>query len=146
MNETERFYEFSGLIAAAYKELRRAQERYTREFGLRSVHVACMLQLLAAPEGLSATELSERCGVDRAQISRVSAELEREGLICEASPGAKRRYRGSLRLTGAGRAKAEAMSAIVDEKLSEVAAGLSEEDVSTFYAVLKTIVARLGEV
>ena len=102
MNETERDYEFSGLISAANKALRRAQEKYTRDFGLRSVHVACMLHLLSAPEGLSATELSERCGVDRAQISRVTAELEGAGLICEAAPGSKRRYRGSLTLTEPG--------------------------------------------
>ena len=37
MNETERYYEFSGLISAANKALRRAQEKYTRDFGLRSV-------------------------------------------------------------------------------------------------------------
>lgn len=146
MNETERFYEFSGLVSAAYKALRQAQEKYTREFGLRSVHVACMLHLLGAPEGLSATELSERCGVDRAQISRVTGELERAGLICEAVPGEKRRYRGPLALTDTGREKAAQMNAIVAEKLAAVSAELNPYDVNVFYRVLRAVVAKLGEV
>ena len=85
MNETEKFYEFTGLVSRVGKALRRAQEKYTRDFGLRSVHVSCLLRLLDAPGGLSATELSERCGVDRAQISRVSADLAERGLVCEAA-------------------------------------------------------------
>lgn len=73
-----------------------------RDFGLRSVHVSCLLRLLDAPDGLSATELSALCGVDRAQISRVTADLASRGLVCETAPGMKRRYRGSLTLTTAG--------------------------------------------
>ncbi len=146
LNETERYYEFSGLISAANKALRRAQEKYTRDFGLRSVHVACMLHLLSAPEGLSATELSERCGVDRAQISRVTAELEGAGLICEAAPGSKRRYRGSLTLTEPGREKAAMMNNIVAEKLSAVSGELDEHDVEVFYRVLRAIVERIEDI
>ena len=98
------------------------------------------------PEGLSATELSERCGVDRAQISRVTGELERAGLICEAVPGEKRRYRGPLALTDTGREKAAQMNAIVAEKLAAVSAELNPYDVNVFYRVLRAVVAKLGEV
>ena len=143
MNETEKFNEFTGLVSRAYTALHRVQERYMRDFGLRSVHVAAMLQLLSEPEGLTATELSERCGVDRAQISRVVSELERDGLTGEASPGEKRRYRGRLRLTEAGARKAEAMNALVAEKLNAVAGDLNPYDVQTFYKVLRQINERL---
>ena len=143
MDDTSRFYDFTMLISSAYKLLRRAQEKYTRLFGLRSVHVAAMLQLLSEPEGLTATELSERCGVDRAQISRVVSELERDGLTGEACPGEKRRYRGRLRLTEAGARKAEAMNALVAEKLNAVAGDLNPYDVQTFYKVLRQINERL---
>ena len=91
----------------------------------------------------TATELSERCGVDRAQISRVVSELERDGLTGEASPGEKRRYRGRLRLTEAGARKAEAMNALVAEKLNAVAGDLNPYDVQTFYKVLRQINERL---
>ena len=143
MNETERFCAFSGLVDRAYKHLRRAQQKYTRSFGLRSMHVMCMLQLLDSPGGLSAMELSGRCGVDRAQISRVVGELSAEGLVREAEPGEKRRYRGSLALTEKGRSQAAGMSAIVAEKLSSVSSDLPAGDVETFYRVFGEIVRRL---
>ena len=138
MNETEKFYEFTGLVSRVGKALRRAQEKYTRDFGLRSVHVSCLLRLLDAPGGLSATELCERCGVDRAQISR--------GLVCEAAPGAKRRYRGSLTLTGEGSALAREMKGIVVEKLGAISGSLDEGKVATFYEVFHEIADKLEDI
>ena len=146
MDEIERFYEFTGLVSSSYKQLRRAQEKYTKEFGLRSVHVSCLLRLLDAPEGLSATELSARCGVDRAQISRVTAELEHWGLICETDPGVKRRYRGSLILTERGRAEAEELSGIVVEKLAAVSSSLDQAKVATFYEVFRERASQLEDI
>lgn len=146
MNETERFYEFTGLVSRSYKALRRAQEKYTRDFGLRSVHVSCLLRLLDAPDGLIATELSSRCGVDRAQISRVTADLAARGLICEAEPGAKRRYRGSLTLTDTGRELAMELKNIVVEKLGAVSSSLDAQKVATFYEVFREIVDKIDDI
>ena len=103
-----------------------------RDFGLRSVHVSCLLRLLDAPDGLSATELSALCGVDRAQISRVTADLASRGLVCETAPGMKRRYRGSLTL-------ALEMREIVAEKLNAVSGGLDPDKLSVFYEVFHRI-------
>ena len=121
MNETEKFNEFTGLVSRAYKALHRVQERYMRDFGLRSVHVSCLLRLLDAPDGLSATELSALCGVDRAQISRVTADLASRGLVC------------------AGRAQALEMREIVAEKLNAVSGGLDPDKLSVFYEVFHRI-------
>ena len=66
----DKFREFSALVARADKALLRAKAEYVRPFGLRGVHVSCLLALLNAGEGLTASELSARCEVDRAQISR----------------------------------------------------------------------------
>ena len=143
MNEIERFYEFTGLVSRAYKHLRRAQEKYTREFGLRSTHVAVMLQLHdAADGGMSSAELSRACGVDRAQISRVVAELNADGLIGTPA-GEKRRYRGSLILTEKGRELAEKIRGIVLEKFQSVASTLNPDEVASFYRVFNAIDERL---
>ena len=72
---SERFQEFSGLISRAEKALQRAKAENVRSYGLRGVHVSCLLALCEREEGLTATELAAVCGVDRAQISRVAAEL-----------------------------------------------------------------------
>ena len=71
----ERFQTFSGLISRAEKALQRAKAENVRGYGLRSVHVSCLLALYEHEEGLTGTELAAVCGVDRAQISRVAAEL-----------------------------------------------------------------------
>ena len=41
----ERFQEFSGLISRAEKALQRAKAENVRGYGLRSVHVSCLLAL-----------------------------------------------------------------------------------------------------
>ena len=93
----ERFREFSGLVSRAEKALQRVKTENVKDYGLRGVHVSCLLALHERPEGLTATELASVCGVDRAQISRVTAELRGLDLVCEASPGPRRRYRGAAR-------------------------------------------------
>ena len=134
---------FSGLISRAEKALQRAKAENVRGYGLRSVHVSCLLALYEHEEGLTGTELAAVCGVDRAQISRVASELTGMGLICEAAPGPRRRYRGALTLTEEGRAAAAEMSNIVDEKLQRVSGDIPREDIAAFYRVLSTIVERL---
>lgn len=139
----ERFREFSGLVSRAEKALQRVKTENVKDYGLRGVHVSCLLALHERPEGLTATELASVCGVDRAQISRVTAELRGLDLVCEASPGPRRRYRGALELTEEGRAAAAEMAGIVDEKLQRVSGDIPPEELAAFYRVLRTIVERL---
>ena len=131
----ERFREFSGLVSRAEKALQRVKTENVKDYGLRGVH--------ERPEGLTATELASVCGVDRAQISRVTAELRGLDLVCEASPGPRRRYRGALELTEEGRAAAAEMAGIVDEKLQRVSGDIPPEELTVFYRVFGAIVERL---
>ena len=139
----ERFREFSGLVSRAEKALQRVKTENVKDYGLRGVHVSCLLALHERPEGLTATELASVCGVDRAQISRVTAELWGLDLVCEASPGPRRRYRGALELTEEGRAAAAEMAGIVDEKLQRVSGDIPPEELTVFYRVFGAIVERL---
>lgn len=139
----ERFREFSGLVSRAEKALQRVKTKNVKDYGLRGVHVSCLLALHERPEGLTATELASVCGVDRAQISRVTAELRGLDLVCEASPGPRRRYRGALELTEEGRAAAAEMAGIVDEKLQRVSGDIPPEELTVFYRVFGAIVERL---
>lgn len=139
----ERFREFSGLVSRAEKALQRVKTENVKDYGLRGVHVSCLLALHERPEGLTATELASVCGGDRAQISRVTAELRGLDLVCEASPGPRRRYRGALELTEEGRAAAAEMAGIVDEKLQRVSGDIPPEELTVFYRVFGAIVERL---
>lgn len=139
----ERFREFSGLVSRAEKALQRVKTENVKDYGLRGVHVSCLLALHERPEGLTATEVASVCGVDRAQISRVTAELRGLDLVCEASPGPRRRYRGALELTEEGRAAAAEMAGIVDGKAPARQRGYPPEELTVFYRVFGAIVERL---
>lgn len=139
----DRFREFSGLVSRAEKALQRAKAEHVRGYGLRGVHVSCLLELNERPEGLAATELASACGVDRAQISRVTSELMELGLISGGDRGPRRRYRSPLVLTEEGRLAASGMAGIVAEKLQSVSGDLPEEELAVFYRIFRQITERL---
>ena len=139
----DRFREFSGLVSRAEKALQRAKAEHVRGYGLRGVHVSCLLELNEKPEGLTATELASACGVDRAQISRVTSELMELGLISGGAQGQRRRYRSPISLTEEGRRAASSMADIVAEKLQSVSGDLPEEELAVFYRVFRQITERL---
>ena len=66
--------------------------------------------------------------------------------MCEAAPGAKRRYRGSLTLTGEGSALAREMKGIVVEKLGAISGSLDEGKLATFYEVFHEIADKLEDI
>ena len=67
----------------------------------------------------SPAELTRYTVVDKAQVSRVSADLERAGLI-EARPHAKTPRRKWLRLTAAGSARLDGLMPDVDRRLDRL--------------------------
>ena len=54
----DKFRRFSALVARADKALLRAKAMNVRSFGLRGVHVSCLLELLEHPDGLTSGELA----------------------------------------------------------------------------------------
>lgn len=69
-----------------------------------------LIDLLAAPEGLSVGELSARLQIDRTNVSRLCQRLEGDGLCSRATASADAR-RCIVRLTPRGRALAEGVEA-----------------------------------
>ena len=57
------------------KNTKRVIDSVLHEHGLRSTHASCFFRICEAKDGLSSTELAEACGVDKAFISRITAEL-----------------------------------------------------------------------
>ena len=83
----ERFREFSGLVSRAEKALQRVKTENVKDYGLRGVHVSCLLALHERPEGLTATELASVCaaaemaGIVDEKLQRVSGDIPPEELI-----------------------------------------------------------------
>lgn len=133
----ERFETFTSLINKISRSIKKIKNQEMAEWGLRGVQVSC-LYYLYCHEGLTATELCERCEEDKATISRALEHLGEEGYITCPSPTAKR-YKRALTLTEKGRRVGEQIYGKVSGVLDRVSLVLPEEERIVFYRALTTV-------
>ncbi|MBR7100513.1 MAG: MarR family transcriptional regulator, partial [Clostridia bacterium] len=96
-----RFEMFTVLIAKASRCIYKIKTGEMSEYNLKSSHVSCLYYLYKA-DSLTAKELCDLCGEDKANISRAIKHLESEGYIYCQSTAAKR-YQSALILTDKGK-------------------------------------------
>ena len=65
----KRFETFTVLLNRISRNIRKLKNREMAEYNLRSAHISCLYYLYLS-EGLTATELCERCEEDKATVSR----------------------------------------------------------------------------
>lgn len=139
-----RFGAFVTGITACYKYIQRIKSMEMTEFGLKGTHVMCLFYLHHNPEGLTAAQLSQLCGEDKAAISRTLVELETKGcLYTDASVGKK--YRARLHLTPQGEQMAIRIDSLIEDWVSIGGEGLSQQEREDFYRVLGLIAENLKE-
>ncbi|MBE6589404.1 MAG: MarR family transcriptional regulator [Ruminococcaceae bacterium] len=140
----ERFETFTVLIAKISRNIRRIKNIEMAEYDLRAPHISCLYYLYIS-NGMTATELCERCEEDKATISRSIDYLETNGyLTCETKSA--KRYKAPLVLTEKGREVGEQILKKVNRVLDEVSAGLTEEERIAFYRSLAIISENLESV
>lgn len=133
----ERFETFTVLINRISRNIRKIKNQEMAEYHLRSAHISC-LYYLYSEDGLTATELSERCEEDKATISRALEYLESEGyLICDAKHA--KRYKSPLVLTEKGRIVGKKIAHKIRGVLDEISTGLTERERVDFYRSLSII-------
>ncbi len=107
------------------------------EYELRSAHLACIYYLYSS-DGLTATEICDRCEEDKATISRAMDHLEARGFITYNSPSNKR-YKSPVMLTEKGRAAGKRIAAEMDQVIDRICAGLTEEESSALFRYLSIV-------
>ena len=133
----ERFETFTVLINRISRNIRKIKNQEMAEYNLRSAHISCLYYLYSA-EGLTATDLCERCEEDKATISRSLDYLEKNGyLFCESKSA--KRYKSPLTLTDNGLAVAKKIADKINGVLDEISVGLTEEERIAFYRSLTII-------
>lgn len=140
----ERFETFTVLINRISRNIRKIKNQKMAEYNLRSVHVSCLYFLYLA-NGLTATELCERCEEDKATISRALDYLETNGFLTCESQSAKR-YKSPLILTDKGIEAGKKATDKIDSILDEISVDLTEEERAAFYRSLSIISDRLEAV
>lgn len=140
----ERFETFTVLINRINRNIRKIKNAEMAEYNLRSVHISCLYYLYMV-EGLTATDLCERCEEDKATISRAVDYLEKNGyLICESKTAKK--YKSTFVLTDKGCEVAEKISEKIAHVLDGLSDELSEEDRIQFYRSLSLISRNLESI
>ena len=135
------FEAFSALLGNTMKSLEHLKAKGMGEYGLSGMHTLCMRNLYENPNGLTRTELSKRCGVDRAQITRVIGELLAKGIVFEM--GGSSNYRKKCVLTEKGFATASEINLLIQKINSFVSGDIPPERLQVFYETLSEIFENL---
>lgn len=142
--ESVRFEKFTLLIYGIHKCINKIKFEMAPGLGVKSVHVFWVYELLLHPEGLSAAEIAAVSMVDRSLVSREIETLKNNGYVVTEDSGKKRGYNARITLTEKGRELAEK---IKDEALrvqKSADAGISEEELMSFYSTLEKLYANFA--
>ena len=133
----ERFETFTMLINRISRNIRKIKNQEMAEYHLRSAHISCLYYLYTA-NGLTATDLCERCEEDKATISRAVEYLEKnEYLTCESKTA--KRYKSQIILTDKGNDVGKKIADKIDAVLGEIGASLTDSERMEFYRCLTII-------
>ncbi|UCG99363.1 MAG: MarR family transcriptional regulator [Burkholderiales bacterium] len=113
-------------------EIRR---RLRRSFGVTLARFDYMAQLHRRPEGLRMGELSSRLMVTGGNVTGLTDELQRDGLVVRASHATDRRA-WIVRLTPKGRRSFEAMARAHEEWILELIGGLDRSRIAQLHGLL----------
>ena len=139
--DKDRFILFSTLLNDAQKSIARIKQKKMDQYGLGSSHTICMCFLAECPEGVTKTELAKLCAVDKAQISRVVADILEKNYVRISNPECN--YRQKYVLTEQGAIVAAEMKQIILDINNFVSHNITNEQIDNFYETLKTICGNL---
>jgi DNA-binding MarR family transcriptional regulator len=139
---TSRFARFSYAISQITHYWHKIAADEMARYGLKGPHAVYLVALSSQTQGLTATELGELCGKDKADVSRAVSQLEQRGFVVRESAG-KNRYRAPLRLTETGREAAEQVCGRADLAVSIAGKELTDADREVLYRSLGLIAHNL---
>ena len=142
-NVNDRFMRFSIAMETISKNVQRYKNEQLSPFGLKSMHLMFLYCLGQAENGLTATELSKSCGVDKAFISRMAADLRSMGYIGSVDQDAGH-YKKRLELTERGWEIIADINDRINLAVEKVSADVSREHLEIFYAVLEQMNGNIG--
>lgn len=134
----DRFLRFSFAIDQIAKNLQKIKNEKLARFGLRSMHLMCLFQLDKNPDGLTGTELSRRCQVDKAFISRVTGDLCQADYVSYSNTEGSH-YNNKFVLTESGRHVMAQIRKILEDAVEQVTSGISADEFTQFYRILEQL-------
>ena len=134
-----RFERFSFAISEISRYWHKIANQEMERYGLKAPHSVYLLALFRHPEGVTAATLSQLCGKDKADVSRMVGILEEKALVCKEGAS----YRALLKLTETGKQAALQVQKRAATAVEACGEGITEEDREMFYQMLERIAKNL---
>jgi DNA-binding MarR family transcriptional regulator len=130
---------FSAAIAQISKCMQKLKTREMHQFGLRGTHAMCLYHLQKNELGLTASQLTDLCDVDKGAISRAVTEMQQLEIVTYPEGDGKRKYRAKIKLTDKGITVTEKLNRSIGEAVERAGIGLTWEERENFYKALNII-------
>lgn len=140
----ERFERFSRMISEISRHWHKLTAAEMEKYGLKGPHSVYLMTLYRRPEGLTASQLCEECGKDKADVSRMMSIMEQKGLIVRENPTTNQ-YRGVFRLTDAGQEAAAFVQRRASLAVELAGRDLTDGQRAAMYAALSSIAENLRQ-
>ena len=141
--ERDRLDQFMNMTTSAARSITKIKHKKMSKYGLGSTHTTCLRRLYTAENGLTRTQLASQCDLDKAQITRIIADLSKKGCIVEESKGSG--YRKRIFLTDEGREITREIFKVTLELNEYVSGNILQEDIDHFYKVFEKICSGLKQ-
>ena len=138
----ERFERFSYAIFEISRCWHKLAAEEMAKYSLKGPYAVYLLAVQRSKEGLTAAQLCELCGRDKADVSRAISVMEEKNLMKRDTAGSKR-YRALVTLTEEGERAARHVCRRASLAVEHAGKGYSEADREIFWQVLDTIASNL---
>lgn len=142
MDMVERFSKFSFVLFEITRCWHQLSAEEMEKYGLKGPHCTYLLSIAEHPDGLTATQICEICGKDKADVSRTMAFLEKKGMVTKEGIH-QNLYRGVYKLTDDGIKAAEHVQRRASLAVELAGKDMTEEERVAFYRALATVAANL---
>lgn len=141
----DRFERFSFAISEISRYWHKITADEMERYGLKGPHSVYLTAMYRYPDGITAPQLCELCGKDKADVSRAMSLMEQKGLARKEGIH-HNRYGGAFKLTEEGMAAARQVRQRASLAVQIAGEDLSEENRAVFYESLEKIASKLREI
>ena len=136
----ERFTAFTVNLSNIERDLHKIKSKKMAEYGLRATHLMCMVQIFCHEDGLTSTEIARTSAIDKAFVSRITADLvDRKFVMFNEKYNDGRKYKQKFVLTEEGMKVMYEISDAVDKVIAKIYDQVSEEELKNFYKILEIL-------
>ena len=136
----DRFETFSLALFNMSRYWNRLAAEEMEKYGLKGAHAFYLVTVLRHDGEVTASQLCELCGKDKADVSRAVGKMEEIGLLRRTGANP---YRAKLKLTEQGIAAAQAVRETAAVIVDRVGGDLTPEKRAVFYEVLASVTSNL---